>query len=86
MSFECLIFKSGQEPFIYNVKYFTGFFVMEIRKNGPYEILKISEIELIEESSGRRALFIFSNKTGLDRKTIIEQIIIHKPIPVRYFK
>lgn len=85
MSFECLIFKSGQEPFIYNVKYFTGFFVMEIRKKGLYEILKISTVESIEESSGRRALFIFSNKTGLDKKIIIEQIIIHKPKPVHYF-
>jgi len=86
MSFDCLIFKSGQDPFIYKVECCTGFFVMGIQKKGPCEILKISEIELIEGSSGRRALFIFSNKTGLDKNIIIEQIIIHKPKPVRYFK
>ena len=86
MSFECLIFKLGLDPFIYKVKYSTGFFVMPIEGKKSCEILKISEIELIEEPSGRRALFIFSNKTGLDKKIIIEQIIIHKPKPVRYFK
>lgn len=85
MSFDCLIFKDGQDPFIWDVKSDNGSFEIVDTARSVYETFSITRIEEIEKSTGKPALFIVANKAGVSREKITEWIHIRNPRPARYF-
>ncbi|MCJ7926496.1 hypothetical protein [Pantoea sp. JKS000250] len=85
MSFDCLVFKEGQTPFIEQVKSDIGSFEIEDKSRSVYEVFSITRIEEIEQSTGKLALFIVANKARVSREKIAEEIKLRKPRPVKYF-
>lgn len=85
MPYECVIIKNGQEPFIYPVDSDSGSFDIKFPERQTYESFSIQRIEEIEESSGKHALYIVANKSGVDRGEVTRIIKDLKPKVVRYF-
>ncbi|UNK54123.1 hypothetical protein [Rahnella aceris] len=85
MSFDCVVFKEGQEPFIHPVVSETANFEVHDLDRKVYEAFSISRIEEVDPQTGRNALFIVANKIGVDRGVISDVIASLRPRPVRFF-
>jgi len=85
MSFDCIIFKSNQDPFIHEVNSESSDFDIVYLDREVYESFSIERIEEKDHEDGRIALYLVANKSGVEREFIIEAIRNLKPRPVRHF-
>lgn len=85
MSFDCVIIKPGNIPFIHQVDSDKLPFTIVFEERKTHETFSITRIEHSEKTSGLPALYIVADKANTPRELITAIIDDLQPTPVKYF-